>query len=46
MLTDKTINDDRYREEFHGADVASFIDDSLRNIRAAGAIAHHIKVNT
>ncbi|WP_396912586.1 hypothetical protein [Mycolicibacterium sp.] len=46
VLTHRTIDDERYREEFHGTDVASFIEGSLRNVRAAAAIAHPIKVNT
>ncbi|CQD25072.1 MULTISPECIES: hypothetical protein [Mycolicibacterium] len=45
VLTHKTINDSAYVEGPQGADVASFINDSLRNVRAAYAIAHPIREN-
>lgn len=42
VLRHKTVHDIEYVEGPDGDDVVSFIADSLRNTRAAYAIAHHI----
>lgn len=42
VLRHKTVNDTAYTEGHAGTDVASFLADSLRNLRAAYAIAHDV----